>query len=216
MEVVELCYLPWLGRSWGRFRGKWSFLLSQIDWMVPDPLRKTCRSKGKSEVGINLGPVLSVNWNVAQLWLCQSPAVLPSHWAQTGTLAPYHHPLFLTSGLHLTSLTLPYLSLYLLLLIFSNHLWPPRTNVTILSRFSTLPMPLTSSFVAPSLLIRSAGLLWVTGVGGWEGSSVSDHDGGTCSRQPLCVISIGHEGCAHWMEPLPLKEVWKGGKGGCL
>lgn len=62
---------------------------------------------------------------MAQPWLCQSPAVLPSQWAQAGTLTPCHHPSFLIPELHLTGLTLPYLSLYLLLLILSNHLWPP-------------------------------------------------------------------------------------------
>lgn len=37
------------------------FLLSQIDWMVPEAHRQNCRKKGKKEVGVNLGPVLSIN-----------------------------------------------------------------------------------------------------------------------------------------------------------
>uniref|UniRef100_A0A8D1FP90 Sema domain-containing protein n=1 Tax=Sus scrofa TaxID=9823 RepID=A0A8D1FP90_PIG len=32
----------------------------RIDWMVPEAHRQNCRKKGKKEVGINPGPVLSV------------------------------------------------------------------------------------------------------------------------------------------------------------
>lgn len=37
-------------------------------------------------------------------------------------------------------------------------------------------------------------------MGGWEGSPVSDCDG-VSPRLPLCMISIGGEGCPHRVEP---------------
>lgn len=196
MGVVELCHLPWLGRVWGGIWGKWSLLLSQIDWMVPEAHRQNCRKKGKKEVGVNLGLVLNVSWDLGPaLTLCQSHAVLPSQWAQAGTLTPCRHPSSLFPELHLTVLTLPYLSLYLLLLILSNHLWPPgwmsqfypdSRHCQCLSpphlwhlRFWSIhrqrPNPFVELKAAPG-----TGVGWEGAGQGWHGRSMENWEGDTC------------------------------------